>query len=216
MQSLRPASRYQEMAAELVSSMVWRVFCGHHEDADTEEQEDPPNECEPYWYETPTALQPPPRLASGKPQDVARLLSRNRKCRSVAPLILTTALAVSMGQIRWDGCSPVRRSSLGDRSVFEGEQDPERDIVIAPDPIKDKPLRHQRDRQSIYAPAMRWWNLAISTTEPPQILFQAGISIDQPVTLRLEDVMLTDGRREACCVKRWQSERHRRPSASES
>ena len=48
---LCPASRYQEMRAELVSKMVCHdIFSGSHEDADTEEQEAPPLECQPYWF----------------------------------------------------------------------------------------------------------------------------------------------------------------------
>src|SRR5882672_11076614 len=50
MAGLCPASRYDEMAAELVSSIVPRIFSGSHDEADTEEQVEPPMECQPYWF----------------------------------------------------------------------------------------------------------------------------------------------------------------------
>ena len=69
---LCPASRYQEMTRELVAKMVSHIFNGCQDNADTEEEEEPPLECQPYWFGddepsdvTPT---PPQQSAATEPQ----------------------------------------------------------------------------------------------------------------------------------------------------
>jgi hypothetical protein len=160
--TLCPMSHYQEMAAEVVSSIVWHFLTGRREDA--EEQVQPPIECEPYWYDEdfPSPKCPP----SPPPQSSATIMRRN----DVVLLHNATAVEVantiktyfhnSITILRDHGCPPC-------------ESDDSSNVVVAiPDPITNKLLISAEPRY--YTEVMRL--IQEIDTAPAQVVIQVLIA----------------------------------------